>query len=164
MIVTMENLSLVMYISGKVVNMAILTATSAGAIILREMDGELKIALAQHQRSEKRWVIPKGHVELNESLEQAALREIQEETGLSNIQLLSHLGTVLRKSTRSSGDIVHKTVHYYLAYALSNNQPGIPLDESFTVVAWFSPEQVLELLPYEQEKDFVREHLGLLFR
>ena len=77
MIVTMENPSLVMYISGKVVNMVILTATSAGAIILREIDGELKIALAQHQRSEKRWVIPKGHVELNESLEQAALREIR---------------------------------------------------------------------------------------
>jgi 8-oxo-dGTP pyrophosphatase MutT (NUDIX family) len=144
--------------------MAIQTATSAGAIILREIDGELKIALAQHQRSSKTWALPKGHVEPNESLERAALREIQEETGLTNIQLISHLGTVLRKSTKSNGDIVHKTVHYYLAYALSNNQPQTPLDESFTEVGWFSPEQALELLPYEQDKDFLREHLNLLLK
>lgn len=144
--------------------MAIQTATSAGAIILREIDGKLKIALAQHQRSSKTWALPKGHVEPNETLEQAALREIQEETGLTNIQLISHLGSVLRKSTKSNGDIVHKTVHYYLAYALSNNQSQTPLDESFTEVGWFSPEQVLELLPYEQDKDFLREHLDLLFK
>jgi 8-oxo-dGTP pyrophosphatase MutT (NUDIX family) len=144
--------------------MAIQTATSAGAIILREIDGKLKIALAQHQRSSKTWALPKGHVEPDETLEQAALREIQEETGLTNIQLISHLGSVLRKSTKSNGDIVHKTVHYYLAYALSNDHPQTPLDESFTEVGWFSPEQALELLPYEQDKDFLRERLGLLFK
>jgi hypothetical protein len=44
-------------------NMAQRTAVSAGAIILREMAGELKIALAQHQNSSKTWVLPKGHVE-----------------------------------------------------------------------------------------------------
>jgi 8-oxo-dGTP pyrophosphatase MutT (NUDIX family) len=160
----MENPSMVRDISGKVVNMALLTATSAGALILREIEGELKIALAHHQRSEKSWVLPKGHVERHESLEQAAVREIQEETGLTNIQLLAHLGTVLRKSSRSNGESVHKTIHYYLAYALSDNRSDLPLDASFTTVAWFSPQQVLELLPYEQEKELVRELVGLLFR
>jgi 8-oxo-dGTP pyrophosphatase MutT (NUDIX family) len=144
--------------------MAIQTATSAGAIILREIDGKLKIALAQHQRSSKTWALPKGHVEPDESLEQAALREIQEETGLTNIQLISHLGTVLRKSTKSNGDVVHKTVHYYLAYALNSDHTQTPLDEAFTEVGWFSPEQAVELLPYEQDKDFLREHLNLLFK
>ena len=61
--------------------MNIRTATSAGAIILREVEGKLKIALAQHQRSIKTWVLPKGHVEEGESVEEAALREIFEETG-----------------------------------------------------------------------------------
>jgi len=144
--------------------MAIQTATSAGAIVLREIDGKLKIALAQHKQSSKTWALPKGHIEPNESLEQAALREIQEETGLTNIQLISHLGTVLRKSTKGNGDIAHKTVHYYLAYALSNSQSQTPLDESFTEVGWFSPEQALELLLYEQDKAFLREHLDLLFK
>ena len=49
------------------------TATSAGAIILREVEGKLKVALAHHPRTTKSWVLPKGHVEAGETLEQAAL-------------------------------------------------------------------------------------------
>ncbi len=70
------------------------TAVSAGAIILCEIGGTLKIALAQHQRSTKTWVLPKGHIEPGESLEQAALREIHEEAGLANVQVIELLGTV----------------------------------------------------------------------
>ena len=80
--------------------MVVSTATSAGAIILREVEGELKIALAQHQRTDKTWVLPKGHVEAGETIEEAALREIQEETGLDNVQLIKHLGTFMRESIR----------------------------------------------------------------
>ena len=54
-------------------------AVSAGAIILRNVEGQLKIALAQRQGDPKAWVLPKGHVEVGESLEQAALREVHEE-------------------------------------------------------------------------------------
>ena len=77
--------------------MVVNTATSAGAIILREIEGELKIALAHHQRTDKSWVLPKGHVEEGETIEEAALREIHEETGLDNVQLIKHLGTILRE-------------------------------------------------------------------
>lgn len=144
--------------------MAQITATSAGAIILREVDGRLKIALAHHPREIKAWVLPKGHVEAGETLEQAALREIYEEAGLNNVQLLQHLGTILRESVKSNGDEVQKTVHFYLAYALNESQPPTPTDSKFIEVGWFSPQEALELLPYESEQDFLREHLGLLFR
>jgi 8-oxo-dGTP pyrophosphatase MutT (NUDIX family) len=143
--------------------MVVRTATSAGAIILREIEGELKIALAQHQRADKTWVLPKGHVEEGESIEQAALREIYEEAGLDNVQLIKHLGTIMRESAKSSGDVVNKTIHFFLAYALSNNQSPAPSDLSFTEVGWFSPGEAIELLPYEEEQAFVREHLGPLF-
>ena len=43
-------------------------ATSSGAIILREIEGQLKIALAHHPRATKAWVLPKGHVEEGETL------------------------------------------------------------------------------------------------
>lgn len=43
-------------------------ATSAGAVILREVDGQLKIALAHRVRANKVWVLPKGRVEKGESL------------------------------------------------------------------------------------------------
>ena len=143
--------------------MVVTTATSAGAIILREIDGELKIALAQHQRTDKTWVLPKGHVEEGESIEEAALREIQEEAGLDNIQLIKHLGSFVRESAKVNGDVVQKTIHFFLAYALENNQPPTPTDLLFTHVGWFRPEEAIELVPYESDKTFLKENLAPLF-
>jgi 8-oxo-dGTP pyrophosphatase MutT (NUDIX family) len=144
--------------------MVMRAATSAGAIILREVEGKLKIALAQHQRATKTWVLPKGHVEQGESLEQAALREIYEETGLDNVQLIMHLGTIMRESVKSNGSIEQKTIHFYLAYAAGNQQLPAPSDERFIEVGWFAPGDVINLLPYQEEKAFLREQLDLLFQ
>ena len=142
--------------------MATRTATSAGAIILHEVKGKLKIALAQHARATKSWVLPKGHVEAGETIEQAALREIYEETGLDNVQLIKHLGTIMRESTKSNGDVEQKTIHLFLAYAPTNSRPQTPSDSRFIGVSWFSPQEAMALLPYESERVFFREHLGLL--
>jgi 8-oxo-dGTP pyrophosphatase MutT (NUDIX family) len=138
------------------------TATSAGAIILREIDRELKIALAQRRRPAKSWALPKGHVEAGETLEQAALREVQEEAGLARVQLLAYLGQV-RREVLKDGARVLKTVHYYLAYALPSSQPEIPTEVDYDPPGWFTPADVLKLLPYEQEKVLLREQLSNLF-
>ena len=143
--------------------MVVSTATSAGAIILREIEGELKIALAQHQRTDKTWVLPKGHVEEGESIEEAALREIHEEAGLDNVQLITHLGSFVRESVKSNGDVVQKTIHFFLAYALENQQHSTPTDLLFTEVGWFKPKEAIELLPHESDKAFLRENLAPLF-
>ncbi len=144
--------------------MAIRTATSAGAIILREVEGELKIGLAHHRRTEKAWVLPKGHVEAGETLEQAALREIYEETGLGSVQLITHLGTILRELLKSNGDIEQKTIHLYLAYALEDDQLAPPPEATFTNVGWFAPAEAIALLPFEAEQAFVKEKLAQLFQ
>jgi len=143
--------------------MVVRTATSAGAIILGEIEGELKIALAQHQRTDKIWVLPKGHVEDGESIAEAALREIHEEAGLDNVQLIKHLGTITRESIKRNGDVEHKTIHFFLAYALENKQPHTPTDLLFTEVGWFKPEEAMRLLPNESDQAFLQEHLAYLF-
>jgi 8-oxo-dGTP pyrophosphatase MutT (NUDIX family) len=143
--------------------LALKTATSAGAIILREVDGVLKMALAHHPRAIKSWVLPKGHVEKGESLEQTALREIYEETGLNNIQLIMHLGTIMRETPQNNGDVEQKTIHFYLAYSPCADQSSAPSDQKFIEVGWFPPREAIELLPYESEQAFLREHLSLLF-
>ena len=140
------------------------TAVSAGAIILSEIGGVLKIALAQHQRSTKTWALPKGHVESGESLEQAALREIHEEAGLVNVQLIKYLGSFLRHSVKDNGDTIEKTIHFYLAYALDADRPQLPLETGFAEVGWFSPEEALERLLYETDRAFLKEQLAPMFR
>ena len=140
------------------------TAVSAGAIILREIEGELKVALARHQRTDKTWVVPKGHVEAGETIEQAALREIYEEAGLDNVQLIKLLGSILRESRRSTGDVELKTIHYYLAYSPDDGKEPTPTDARFSGVGWFPPEEAIELLPYEAERIFFREQLALLLK
>jgi 8-oxo-dGTP pyrophosphatase MutT (NUDIX family) len=140
--------------------MAVRTAVSAGAIILSDIEGEIKIALAQHRRTEKTWILPKGHVEAGETLEQAALREIYEETGLRNVTLIKYLGSIPRESLKENGDIVQKTVHFYLAYASDDHHQ--PTDAKFTEVGWFSAQEAIALFPYESERTFFREHLPLL--
>jgi 8-oxo-dGTP pyrophosphatase MutT (NUDIX family) len=142
--------------------MATRTAISAGAVILREIEGKLKIALAQHANTTNSWVLPKGHVEAGETIEQTALREIYEETGLENVQLITHLGTILRERLKSNGDVEEKTIHLFLAYAPGNSHSQAPSDPRFVEVSWFSPQEALKLLPYESERAFFWEHLGTL--
>ncbi len=141
--------------------MLVESATSAGAIILREIEGQLKIALAHWRQGARLWVLPKGHVEAGETLEQTALREIHEETGLAHVQLLTYLGSFVRERNKE-GQTTRKTIHCYLAYALPSSEPEVPLETGFAEVGWFSPAEALELLPHEQEKAFIREHLGRL--
>ena len=143
--------------------MAVRTAVSAGAIILREIGGQIKIAMARHQRQEKSWTLPKGHVEQGETLEQTALREVHEETGLSQIALIKYLGSIPRESLKSNGDVIQKTIHFYLAYAFDDHlQPSSPTDAKFTAVDWFSASEAMNLFPYDSERSFLREHLPLL--
>ena len=70
----------------------------------------------------------------------------------------------MRESVKSNGDVELKTIHFYLAYALSNNQSPGPSDFRFTEVSWFAPEVAIELLPYESEQAFLKEHLDPLFK
>lgn len=87
--------------------------TSAGGFVLAA-DGSPRIAVIGRRNRGGRidWCVPKGHLEGSETVEQAALREIAEETGLE-ASIIESLGSIHYEfSTPTS--IIAKTVHHFL--------------------------------------------------
>lgn len=91
----------------------IVAELAAGAVLVHEPSGE---TLLLHELEEDRWCFPKGHVDPGESLGDAAVREIREETGLSDVRLENELAEVSYRffDPRKERN-VHKTTVYFLA-------------------------------------------------
>lgn len=86
---------------------------SAGGIVLGDSG---TIALVK-KRDRERWGFPKGHVELGETDEEAARREIEEETGLTNLEYLDDLGSYERYRINADGtydESEYKDIHLLL--------------------------------------------------
>jgi 8-oxo-dGTP pyrophosphatase MutT (NUDIX family) len=106
-----------------------------------------------------RWTIPKGHVEEGESLEQTALREVAEETGLTHLKLGEKLDK-LHFFYRKEGKLIFMTTYVYLMEALGDTDTIIPGDSDGIVdTKWFDYEKALSLIEYRDTERLFR--LGL---
>ncbi len=106
-----------------------------------------------------RWSLPKGHLEQDESEEQAALREVEEETGVR-----ADLGPMVSRITYhfpAKGKIIEKRVSFFLMHA-SDDSIAPQIDEGITAVGWFSASEALDLLDYEQVRQVFAKALELL--
>ena len=129
--------------------------TSAGGVVLDlESDPPAVALIARHdRRSRLLWSLPKGHVEEGETPEQAALREVHEETGLLG-RIVAPLGVIdfwfVVEDKR-----IHKTVHHYVIEAVG----GELSDEDIEVeaVEWIPFPQVVRKLAYGDERRLVEK-------
>jgi ADP-ribose pyrophosphatase YjhB (NUDIX family) len=97
------------------------------------------------------WSLPKGHIEEGETPEQAALREVQEETGIESI-IEKSLG-VIDFWFMAGGKRIHKTVHHYLFR--ENGGLLAPQESEVDEVAWFPLAEIVERLAYPDEKKLI---------
>lgn len=114
---------------------------SAGGIVLGD-GGTIALVLGRNSRS---WLFPKGHLEAGESDEVAARREIAEETGLTNLELIDDLGEFTRPTVHAQGVTdEQKTVKMYL-FAAPMHAVLAPTME-IKQARWVNYREVPELL------------------
>jgi ADP-ribose pyrophosphatase YjhB (NUDIX family) len=111
-----------------------------------------------NRRGRLLWSLPKGHLEAGETLEQAAVREVAEETGIRGC-IIGSLGTIDFWFV-VEGRRVHKTVHHYLMRAVGGELSDT--DVEVTEVAWFPLPDISEQLAYSDERNLLDQASRLL--
>lgn len=121
--------------------------TTSGGIIFRrsEHGGKLEILLIQDAKN--RWTIPKGHVEQDEEPKQTAKREIQEETGLQEMKVMSWLGKVNFRYRRGS-TLVLMTMHIYLVQALGDTN-DLKGEDWLNDIRWLPAPVAIDKIAYD---------------
>jgi 8-oxo-dGTP pyrophosphatase MutT (NUDIX family) len=127
--------------------------TSAGGLVIDGLDGPKDGQVAAligriDRRGRMLWSLPKGHIELGETAEQTAIREVAEETGVQG-SVLAALGSIDYWFV-TEGRRVHKTVHHYLMRFLGGELSDEDLEVS--EVAWVPLEELPARLAYADER------------
>ena len=120
---------------------------TSGGIVFRLTKDKKDIQVLLIQDSKGRWTIPKGHIEPGETAKMTARREIEEETGLKNVNILTWLGKIHFKYRRAE-KLVLMTTQIYLVQAMDAHE--MPMGEKWMKgINWFSFTDALDLIEYE---------------
>jgi len=128
---------------------------SAGGLVV-DTTGKLGLLIGRRDQKDVTgrrilWSLPKGHIEEGETPEEAALREVQEETGIESV-IEKSLG-VIDFWFMAGGKRIHKTVHHYLFR--ENGGVLAPQESEVDEVALFPLQEIVERLAYPDEKKLI---------
>jgi 8-oxo-dGTP pyrophosphatase MutT (NUDIX family) len=124
---------------------------AAGGVLLRSGPNGTEVAVI-HRPKYGDWSLPKGKLDGDESFEQAALREVEEETGMR-----AELGPELSPVSYRDRKGRTKLVRYWTMRVQDGEfSPGPEVDE----LRWLEPDAAGELLSYEHDAELVREAIA----
>jgi 8-oxo-dGTP pyrophosphatase MutT (NUDIX family) len=131
---------------------------SAGGVVVR--DGEVAVIVPTRRAADgsKVLCLPKGHLDPGETPQQAATREVREETGLS-AELVKDLGEV-RYWYRRDGRSVPKSVAFFLFRYVSGDTADH--DDEVEEARWMDLREAPAALSYEGEREVARRALAAL--
>jgi diadenosine hexaphosphate hydrolase (ATP-forming) len=120
---------------------------TSGGIVFRLTADQKDVEILLIQDSKGRWTIPKGHIEPGETAKMTARREIEEETGLRNFDVLAWLGKIHFKYRRAD-KLVLMTTQIYLVQSLDARE-ALAGEKWMRGIRWFPFAEALDLIEYE---------------
>jgi len=124
---------------------------SAGAVVYRQTDNGRIFVLLQNAG---RWDFPKGGVEKGETEVQTVLREVEEETGLTDLRIVPGFRKVIEYFYRRDGKNIHKQVTYLLG---ETKDGRVRISFEHQGFGWFPYREALERASYDNSKVTLKE-------
>jgi len=121
---------------------------AAGGVVMRRGPEETEIAVVHRPRYDD-WSFPKGKLDPGETFEEAALREVREETGLT-----CRLGPELAFAHYDDNKGRPKVVRYWLMAVIED--PGFEPNDEVDELRWLTPAEATDLLTYSRDRKLVR--------
>jgi 8-oxo-dGTP pyrophosphatase MutT (NUDIX family) len=121
---------------------------AAGGVLFREEGGRRLYLLLRHQQG-GHWGFAKGRIELGESVFDAAMREIREETGIEPGEWVDGASVVSRYPMQRDGRVLLKTVTYFAARVRGES---VALSREHTDARWVTVEEALRVLTHAESR------------
>ena len=132
---------------------------SCGAVVFKRQKDGIKYLILHY--GEGHWDFPKGHQEKNEKEEQTASREIQEETGIEDIEFSDNFRETVNYFYKKGEETVHKEVIFFLAQSATGD---VKLSSEHIGYAWLSYEHAFKKLTFNTSKELLRKAKQFIFK
>jgi bis(5'-nucleosidyl)-tetraphosphatase len=129
----------------------VLQERSAGLVVFRTEGGDVIFLLLNY--GWEHWGFPKGNIESGEKEKEAAIREVEEETGLSSIRLIDEFKESIEYFDRKRETTIHKEVSYFLAETTESN---IRLSFEHKGYKWLNFNEAINQLTFDNDKKVLK--------
>ncbi len=125
---------------------------SAGAVLFNETDSGKNFLLLNYPSGH--WDFVKGNIEKGESLQQTVIREIREETGITDVEFVDGFEDKIEYHYQRNGDLVHKEVVFFLAKTKTTD---VKISHEHLGFVWLNFDDALKKVTYKNARDLLNK-------
>lgn len=131
---------------------------SSGILLFRQDDQKIKFLLLHYPSGH--WDFIKGRIEKDEQLKEAALREAQEETGITDIEFVDGYEEKIQYSYQYDGRTIQKEVIFFLA---KTKTADVRLSDEHLNFVWLEFDDAYKKITYQNAKNLLLKAKNLVF-